>query len=139
VERDLPIIVYSHLRWSAVFQREQQQLTHLATQRPVYFFEETLAAEPLVPDSIELQYPKPNLVVIRPILEKFSGPFDLARLAPITKRFLRWQRVERHIAWVQTPLAAPLAQALSPVLLIDSRNQLPVALESARQAAAPAA
>src|SRR5262245_20334602 len=118
VEKQLPIVVYSHLRWNSVYQRPQQLLSRIAQTRPVYFFEETVPADPLVPDSIELRYPLLNLVVIRPILEDFSGPFDLDRLCALTKRFLRWQQIERHVAWVYTPMAYPLAKAMEPELVV---------------------
>jgi UDP-galactopyranose mutase len=131
VERQLPIVAYSHLRWNSVFQRPQQLLSRIACSRPVYFFEETAAADPLVPDSIELRYPLPNVVVIRPILQGSTGPFDVERLAELGKRFLRWQQIERHIAWIYTPMAAPLAKALAPQLTVyDCMDELSAFLDA---------
>ena len=88
----LPIVVYSHLRWSSVYQRPHQILSRISARRPVLFLEETVAADPLAPDSAELQYPLPNLLVVRPILQNPSGPFDPERLGVLGKRLLRWQR-----------------------------------------------
>lgn len=41
-----PMICFSHLRWSFVFQRPQHLMTRFAKTRPVIFFEEPQRAEP---------------------------------------------------------------------------------------------
>jgi UDP-galactopyranose mutase len=123
--QNTPIVVYSHLRWHSVFQRPQQLFSRISSRRRVLFFEETAPADPLVPDSIELRYPLPNLIVARPILNGVTEAFDLARLAPIARRLLRWQDFASHIAWLYTPLALPLARAMSPELLVyDCMDEL---------------
>jgi len=124
VER-LPIVVYSHLGWNSVYQRPHQIVSRISERRPVLFLEETVAADPLAPDSAELQYPFPNLTVVRPILQTPRGPFDPERLGVLGKRLLRWQHATRHIAWLYTPLALPLAQALSPDRIVyDCMDEL---------------
>ena len=121
----LPIVVYSHLRWNSVYQRPHQIMSRISERRPVLFLEETVAADPLAPDSAELQYPLPNLLVVRPILQSPGGPFDPERLGVLGKRLLRWQHAARHIAWLYTPLALPLAQALSPERIVyDCMDEL---------------
>jgi glycosyltransferase involved in cell wall biosynthesis len=120
-----PIVVFSHLRWNSVYQRPQQLLSRIAATRRVIFFEETAQADPLVPDSIELSYPLPNLIVARPILQDARLPFDPARLAALARRLVRWQHADRHIAWLYTPLAFELARALSPDLVVyDCMDEL---------------
>jgi UDP-galactopyranose mutase len=37
---DLPLVVFSHLRWDFVYQRPQHLLSRLAAKRPVIFIEE---------------------------------------------------------------------------------------------------
>jgi UDP-galactopyranose mutase len=123
--QNAPIVVYSHLRWSSVTQRPQQLFSRISAMRRVLFVEETAPADPLVPDSVELRYPLPNLIVARPILNSVSEPFDVTRLAPILRRLLRWQDFGSHMAWLYTPLALPLARAMSPQLVVyDCMDEL---------------
>ena len=51
--------------------------------------------------------------------------FDVERIAPMAKRLLRWQDFESHIAWLYTPLALPLARALSPEVVVYDRTVEP--------------
>jgi UDP-galactopyranose mutase len=123
--QNAPIVVYSHLRWSSVTQRPQQLLSRISSSRRVLFFEETQPADPHVPDSVELRYPLPNLMVARPILTGAANAFDAARLAPIARRLLRWQDFATHIAWLYTPAALELAHAMSPELVVyDCMDEL---------------
>jgi glycosyltransferase involved in cell wall biosynthesis len=121
----MPIVVYSHLRWDSVFQRPQQLLSRLSRSHSVLFLEEPTSSEPGVPDSWELQFPLSNLAVYRPVLHDPPVSFDAERLRPMTELLLHGQDAQRHIAWVYTPMAFPLAQALTPdVLVYDCMDEL---------------
>ena len=48
---ELPVVVFSHLRWDSVFQRPQHLITRLARQELVLFVEEPRQAEDGTPDS----------------------------------------------------------------------------------------
>jgi UDP-galactopyranose mutase len=125
------IVVYSHLRWGSVPPRPQQLLVRISQARRVLFFEETVPVASQDADSIELRYPLANLIVARPMLQGGAKRFDAERLAPIAKRLLRWQDFESHVAWLYTPLALPLARALSPEVIVYDRTVQPSAFDQA--------
>ena len=123
--QNAPIIVYSHLRWSSLTRRPQQLFSRISSSRRVLFFEETVPAGPDVPDSVELRYPLPDLIVARPILAGAADAFDASRLTPIARRLLRWQDFATHVAWLYTPAALELAHAMSPELVVyDCTDEL---------------
>lgn len=125
------IVVYSHLRWGSVPPRPRQLLTSITQLRRVLFFEETLPVASPDADSIELRFPLANLIVARPMLQGGARRFDAERLAPIAKRLLRWQDFESHVAWLYTPLALPLARALSPQVIVYDRTVEPSPFDEA--------
>ena len=127
--KNASIVVYSHLRWGNVPPRSQQLLVRISGMRRVLFFEETVPVGSRDDDSIELKYPLPDLIVARPMLHGPAKKFDAERLAPIAKRLLRWQDFESHIAWIYTPLALPLARALSPEVVVYDRTVEPSAFD----------
>jgi len=129
--KNASIVVYSHLRWGTVPPRSQQLLVRISATRRVLFFEETVRVDSRDDDSIELRYPHPDLIVARPMLHGPAKRFDVARLAPIAKRLLRWQDFESHVAWLYTPLALPLARALSPEVVVYDRTVQPSAFDPA--------
>src|SRR4051812_13966686 len=62
---ELPLIVFSHLRWDFVYQRPQHLLSRLAARRPVLFIEEPErgpAGGPLW----RFTHPAPGVTVARP-------------------------------------------------------------------------
>ncbi|HEX5067441.1 MAG TPA: glycosyltransferase [Myxococcota bacterium] len=128
--QNAPIVVYSHLRWSSLMQRPQHLFSRISSSRRVLFLEETVQADPHVRDSIELRYPLPDLIVARPILAGAADAFDAARLGPIARRLLRWQDFATHVAWLYTPAALELAQAMSPELVVYDCMDEQSALES---------
>lgn len=113
---NLPIVVYSHLRWDSVFQRPHHIVSRLARERTVVFVEEPLPSEPGDPDSWELQWPDENLVVARPRLPADAPGFQAggARLVAMTRALLRSLAIEHHAAWLYTPMALHVALAMKP-------------------------
>jgi UDP-galactopyranose mutase len=114
---DVPIVVFSHLRWDSVFQRPQQLLSRLSRRTPVFFVEEPLPTAPGEPEAWDLRLALPRLQVCRPLLEDAAGGFDagsVQRLQVMMARLLGWLNVECHIAWLYTPMAWPIAEALAP-------------------------
>jgi UDP-galactopyranose mutase len=133
----LPVIVFSHLRWDSVFQRPHHLVTRLARTRPVLFVEEPVPAEGGVPDSWDLQFPQPRLVVCRPVIEDSGYGFEQAPLPVLQKmtgQLLHWQGVRDHLAWLYTPLAHPVARALEPTLTVyDCMDELSAFLGAPRE------
>jgi UDP-galactopyranose mutase len=124
---ELPLVVFSHLRWDSVYQRPQHLISRLARRQMVLFVEEPVAAEPGVPDSWDVQFATPRLRICRPILTNPGAGFggELDRLAKMMNLLLRWQEVGEHAAWLYTPMAWPLARSLSPELVVyDCMDEL---------------
>src|SRR5262245_5154999 len=124
---ELPLVVYSHLRWDSVYQRPHHLVSRLSRRRLVLFIEEPAPAEPGVPDSWDVQFATPRLRICRPVLAGETGGFggDFARLARMLNLLLRWQEVGDHAAWLYTPMAWPLARTLSPELVVyDCMDEL---------------
>jgi UDP-galactopyranose mutase len=121
------IVAFSHLRWNFVYQRPQHLLSRLAATRPVLFVEEP-EFDPEGPPRWDRSTPQPNVTVLRPrtsvesagfhpdqfpalqqLIAELSGELDDATLA----------------AWLYTPLALPLAQALQPAVMVyDCMDEL---------------
>ena len=125
---ELPLVVYSHLRWDSVYQRPQHLVSRLSRRRLVLFVEEPVAAEAGVPDSWDVQFATPRLRICRPVLSAdgdggFAG--GLERLAKMMTLLLRWQEVGDHVAWLYTPMAWPLARSLSPELVVYDDSGAP--------------
>jgi UDP-galactopyranose mutase len=124
---ELPLVVFSHLRWDSVYQRPHHLISRLARRRLVLFIEEPLKAEPGVPDSWDVQFTTPRLRICRPVLSGAHAGFDreFERLGKMMSLLLRWQEVEDHVAWLYTPMAWPLARSLSPELVVyDCMDEL---------------
>jgi UDP-galactopyranose mutase len=129
VEPNLPLVVYSHLRWNSVFQRPHHLVSRLAQQRPVIFIE-----EPVYTSSSEerntwrLERPDRNIAVCRPYTPVDAPGFDGAQmpdLLAMTRRLLAWRGIGPHVAWLYTPLALPLARELLPdVMVYDCMDEL---------------
>jgi UDP-galactopyranose mutase len=133
---ELPLVVFSHLRWDSVYQRPQHLISRLARRRLVLFVEEPISAEPGVPDSWDVQFTTPRLRICRPIVGDATGGFggNAERLEKMMRLLLRWQEIEDHAAWLYTPMAWPLARSLSPELVVyDCMDELSAFLDAPRQ------
>jgi UDP-galactopyranose mutase len=123
-----PIVVYSHLRWDSVFQRPHHVMSRLAATRRVLFVEEPVR---IAGGSAywEIQSPMRDLIVCRPHTDAQGAAFDQSRLPgllPLAHALLRGSHsMPRHVAWLYTPMALPLARALDPELLVyDCMDEL---------------
>lgn len=129
------IIVFSHLRWSFVYQRPQHLLSRLASRYRVIFMEEPVpgAAE----DVLEQLQPTPNVQVLRPhVTSSASGFHD--DLLPVLKsqlaRFIREQGIDDYLVWFYTPMALPLASELQPrAVIYDCMDELSAFKNAPRQ------
>lgn len=121
------IVAFSHLRWNFVYQRPQHLLSRLAANRPVFFIEEPeLDSEG--PARWERSNPAPNVIVLRPHTPvKAPGfhPDQLAALEPLIAELARELEGATLLAWLYTPMALPLAEALGPeVIVYDCMDEL---------------
>ena len=114
------IVVFSHLRWNFVYQRPQHLLSRLAAKRPVFFIE-----EPELDQQGSLRWdrttPQPNVTVLRPrspVAAPGFHPDQLAALEPLVAGLARELEGTTLVAWLYTPLALSLAQALGPAAIV---------------------
>jgi UDP-galactopyranose mutase len=121
------IVVFSHLRWNFVYQRPQHLLSRLAANRPVFFVEEP-ELEPNSQPHWERSSPQANLVVLRPrtpVSAPGFHPDQTAVLEPLISELAEELEGRPVVAWLYTPMALPLAQALSPAVVVyDCMDEL---------------
>ena len=121
------IVAFSHLRWNFVYQRPQHLLSRLAAKRPVFFVEEP-EFDPNGPPRWERSKPQPNLVVLRPHTPVKTPGFhadQLPALEPLIADLAAELEERTLVAWLYTPMALPLAQALAPAATVyDCMDEL---------------
>jgi UDP-galactopyranose mutase len=121
-----PIVVYSHLRWNFVYQRPQHVLSRLARHRRVVFVEEPIPSERQ--PRVEVSFPAPNVLRCVPNGSFTAASFEdeqQAVIAPLLERILTGHGYDRHVAWLYTPMAAGLARALDPAVVVyDCMDEL---------------
>lgn len=113
--RDL--VVFSHLRWTGVWQRPQHLISRLADQRRTWFVEEPEPG-PVTRLRTEDDGPVTRVWLESPELER-SRPFD-ARLCDAyvdPLRALVGPADDRWV-WLQTPMALDMAAPLAPRRLV---------------------
>ncbi len=126
---ELPILVYSHLRWDSVFQRPQQIISRLVRTRSVLFIEEPspLSAGERM-NRWDVTHPLPHLRVCRPRMASPVAGFDarhIPTLIGMLRSLLADVLIDRHVAWLYSPMAVSLARSLAPeVLVYDCMDEL---------------
>ncbi len=121
------IVVFSHLRWDFVYQRPQQLLSRLATRHRIVYVEEPLDGLS-EPDSWMLTRPAAGLLVARPRIARLAerSPQDVtATIAGLLRGLVAAQGLEKPVAWLYTPMAEPLIDAVDPSLVVyDCMDEL---------------
>lgn len=125
--RDYDIVTFSHLRWDFVFQRPQHLLSRLASESRIFFIEEPIHQADVEP-FWERMNPAPNVVVLRlhtPVQAPGFHNDHLPILVPMLQQLLDEEHVNKYVAWLYTPMAVPVAQSLSPqVVVYDCMDEL---------------
>ena len=121
------IVVFSHLRWNFVYQRPQHLLSRLAARRPVFFVEEP-ELDRDGPLRWEHSSPHPNVTVLKPRTPIDAPGFhadQLLALEPLIAELAEELRQTTLLAWLYTPMALPLAEALAPdAIVYDCMDEL---------------
>jgi len=120
------LVVFSHLRWSFVFQRPQHLLTRLAAHYRVLFIE-----EPIQDDGaprLDVSTGDAGVSIVRPVTPLTSAGFaddQLALLGPMVADLLSQEAIEQFIVWFYTPMALPLLDRLTPLAVVyDCMDEL---------------
>ena len=123
---DRPLVVYSHLRWDFVYQRPQHLLSRLAARRRVFFVEEPGPAPGA--DPVWERREEGGVLVCRPHTPIAAPGFhadQLPILAEMVRTLADEEGIDRHAAWLYTPLALPVAQAIDPAVIVyDCMDEL---------------
>ena len=121
-----PVVVFSHLRWTSVFQRPHHIMTRLAERRDVLFVEEPVTNGPIA--GLEVMRVAPRIRVVQPHLPVAGpgfGPRQERILRAQLGRFLEREGWDRFVAWLYTPMAVSLAQSLGPrAVVYDCMSEL---------------
>jgi UDP-galactopyranose mutase len=129
------LVVFSHLRWSFVYQRPQHLLSRLARHWCVTFIEEPLYREGL--PFVEVSHPMDSVRVLVPHTPTTEAGFHEAQfgsLHPLIADWLTQQGIRHPMVWLYTPMALPLAQALDPLCLVyDCMDELGAFKDAPRQ------
>lgn len=129
------LVVLSHLRWGFVFQRPQHLMTRLAQHYRVFFVEEPRLAE--AGAHFETQQVAPQLTVCVPHTTSTAPGFhddQLPELGLLLENLVRQHDLDDAVVWLYTPMALPLAEKLSPrVLVYDCMDELSAFLNAPRQ------
>jgi glycosyltransferase involved in cell wall biosynthesis len=120
------LVVFSHLRWSFVFQRPQHLLSRLARRHPVVFIEEPVRCEGAA--WLERTSPCAGVEVLRPHtpIDAFGFHDDqLSLLEPMIAGWLDEEGIDDYVCWLYTPMALPLLQGLEPrAVVYDCMDEL---------------
>jgi hypothetical protein len=117
------IVALSRGRFESGEGRARELFTALAKEREVVFVEAPIPADFGVPDSWEIQFAAPRLLVCRPVVQATGAGYEKAppaRVASMIRKLLRWQGVEDYLVWLDTPHALQAAQRLDPPFLVYS-------------------
>jgi UDP-galactopyranose mutase len=128
MHREYPIVVLSHLRWSFVYQRPQHLLSRLAARHRVLFVEEPEFDGSLDAPRWERSEPERRVTVYRPRTRSPAPGFHADQLEELTRlmpALLDDLDGLTPAAWLYTPLAVPLLDALRPSAVVyDCMDEL---------------
>jgi UDP-galactopyranose mutase len=121
-----PLVTYAHLRWDFVYQRPQHVLARMASSgRPVLYVEEPV---PAATAGLEVTSPAPGVVRCVPQTPSDETAWSRAQvelIAPMLGELMRREGFARHVAWLYTPMALPLAERFTPLAWVyDCMDEL---------------
>ncbi len=129
------LIVFSHLRWSFVYQRPQHLLTRLASHYQICYVEEPIfeAGDAF----LESNAVDPGIEVLVPHTSIRSPGYhddQLSAVAPLLHDHLRAKGIDDYVVWFYTPMALPLLSELQPTAVVyDCMDELAAFKDAPRQ------
>ena len=129
------LIVFSHLRWSFVYQRPQHLLTRLAAHYRVLFVEEPIRCEGAAHFESRRQGANIEILVPRTPLESQGFHDDqVSVVAPLLRSYLVDKGIDDYVVWLYTPMALPLVTPLRPrAVVYDCMDELAAFKDAPRQ------
>jgi glycosyltransferase involved in cell wall biosynthesis len=117
------ILVLSEQRWSLVYHRPQHLLTRLARDFDVFYVEEPVHDDATA-GHLVASCPAAGIEVLVPHVPHLDAGFDgesLVVLGRLLATFARERQMPPPIAWLTTPMAAPLLGGLAPRAVVYDR------------------
>jgi UDP-galactopyranose mutase len=129
------LFVFSHLRWDGAFRRPQQLLSRLAGRWRVVFVEPPRpAAGPARLERIGLGPCLEVLVPHTPLPAAAGDDAQAALLRPLLAGHARLPADAAAVAWVSTPMALPLIDAVQPACVVyDCMEELAALADAPRE------
>jgi UDP-galactopyranose mutase len=121
-----PIVVFSHLRWDFVYQRPQHLLSRLSANHRVLYVEEPIDGAQEADELILTE--TGGVTVVRPRLSTLGARTRANTVAAVSRllgTLADAEEIANPIAWVYTPMAEPLLDAVDPALVVyDCMDEL---------------
>jgi UDP-galactopyranose mutase len=129
------LVVFSHLRWSFVYQRPQHLMSRLAGRWRVVFVEEPVHCDG--PAFLEVRDIAPRLQVLVPHTPVNAPGFhddQLAALQTLLDAHFLMEHMPVDVAWLYTPMALPLVKIVRPACIVyDCMDELSAFKDAPRQ------
>lgn len=129
------LVVFSHLRWSFVYQRPQHLLSRLAGRWRVVFVEEPVRCDGAA--WLEVREVAPLLQVLIPHTPVPAPGFhddQLAALQTLLEARFAAEHLRADVAWLYTPMALPLVDTVRPACVVyDCMDELSAFKDAPRQ------
>jgi glycosyltransferase involved in cell wall biosynthesis len=129
------LVVFSHLRWSFVYQRPQHLMSRLAGRWRVVFVEEPVRCDG--PAFLEVRDIAPQLQVLVPHTPVNAPGFhddQLAALQTLLDAHFLIEHLRVDVAWLYTPMALPLVKIARPACVVyDCMDELTAFKDAPRQ------
>ena len=122
---ETPVLCFSHLRWSFVYQRPQHLLRRAAELTEVHFWEEPLL-ESREDAKLAISINSDGVHVLTPLLPAGLAPeAALQAERRLLDGYLAEQGIARYVAWYYTPMALRVSSHLQPVVTVyDCMDEL---------------
>jgi UDP-galactopyranose mutase len=108
------LICFSHLRWHFVFQRPQHLLSRCAKSRRVFYVEEAISYEGAARLEVNLDAQTGVNVVVPYLPDTLAETERQTEQARLIAELCTTEQIENPVVWFYTPMALPVAAAISP-------------------------
>lgn len=120
----MDFVVFSHLRWSFVYQRPQQILGRCARANRVFFIEEPIVEE-TEQSRLGVSRSEEGVAIVVPVLPAAAYQSQDAVLSGLLESFFKKHKVVDPVLWYYTPMAMSFTANLSGSLVVyDCMDEL---------------